>query len=124
MTVGPLAGALIELLERREVSRRPSVWAVGWLPLAAGELPAELLGEIEASGALLVAEEHVATGGAGEALARCLLERGVSVRRFGHAAARGYPSGRYGSQAWHRQESGLDAMSLLQRLAKLRSEIA
>ena len=121
VVVGPLVGGLLGLLESRSESERPSVWSLGWLPVVADDLPPELLAEIEESGALLVAEEHVATGGAGQALASCLLERGVRVRSFEHAFARGYPSGRYGSQAWHRCESGLDPMSLAQRISKLRS---
>ncbi len=124
ISVGPLAGGLVAALLDRATSERPAVWALGALPIEPGQLPAELVTEIERLGALLVAEEHVATGGAGEAIARCLLERGVRVARFGHACARGYPSGRYGSQAWHRRECGLDAVSLVERMAKLWSEAA
>lgn len=124
IAVGPLAGELVGALLERPEATRPSLWVLGSLPVAPAELPAELLGEIERSGTLLVTEEHVATGGAGEALARCLLERGVRVGRFEHAPARGYPSGNYGSQAWHRRECGLDAASLLDRAAKLRSGVA
>ena len=46
------------------------------------------------------------------------------VGRFEHVAARGYPSGQYGSQAWHRRECGLDAAALIDRLAMLRSGVA
>jgi transketolase len=91
--------------------------------VAPDELPDPLVASIERTGALLVAEEHVATGGAGEALARCLLERGVHVARFGHACARGYPSGAYGSQAWHRRECGLDAASLVRHGERLWSGV-
>ena len=124
ISVGPLAGGLVAEILNRAESERPAVWALGALPLEPAQLPDDLVRELERSGALLVAEEHVATGGAGEAIARCLLERGVRVGRFGHACARGYPSGRYGSQAWHRRECGLDAVSLVERIAKLWSEAA
>jgi transketolase len=123
LAVGPLAGPLVGALSGRAESERPAVWALGVLPIEAAEIPAELLAAVERGGTLLVAEEHVATGGAGEALARCLLERGVKPARFEHACARGYPSGRYGSQAWHRRECGLDAASLVERSQKLWSEV-
>lgn len=123
ISVGPLVGGLVAALMDRPESARPAVWALSVLPVRAPDLPDELVVDLERSGALLVAEEHVATGGAGEAVARCLLERGVRLGRFGHACARGYPSGRYGSQAWHRRECGLDAVSLVEHIAKLRSEI-
>jgi transketolase len=122
VVVGPLVGPLVAALLERAEAERPAVWALGGLPVASAEIPTDLLTEIERSGALLVAEEHVATGGAGESIARCLLERGVGVARFEHVCARGYPSGRYGSQAWHRRECGLDASSLIERSAKLWSE--
>jgi len=124
IAVGPLAGELVAALLEQPPAARPSLWALGRLPLEPTGLPAPLVAEIEGSGALLVAEEHVATGGAGETLARCLLESGVRVGRFEHVAARGYPSGQYGSQAWHRRECGLDAAALLDRLATLRSGVA
>ena len=123
ITVGPLAGPLVGALLDRSETARPSVWALAELPVLPDSLPRALLTAIEAGGSLLVAEEHVATGGAGEAIARCLLEGGVRVRRFEHICAQGYPSGRYGSQAWHRQECGLDAASLIERSDRLWSEI-
>jgi transketolase len=124
IAVGPLAGPLVAALHARPERARPSLWALGELPIVAGDLPRALVADIERSAALVVAEEHVATGGAGEALARRLLESGVRVGRFEHVAARGYPSGGYGSQAWHRRECGLDAESLLARVEALRSRAA
>lgn len=119
LCVGPLVGPVLCEYESLSVSERPALWLLSKLPIFPGDLPAELAHEIEESGTLLVAEEHVATGGAGERIARCILERGLRVPRFELACARGYPSGAYGSQAWHRRECGLDAQSLLERIAKL-----
>jgi len=124
IAVGPLAGPIVAALQARPERSRPSLWALGKLPLVAGDLPEGLVADIERSRVLVVAEEHVATGGAGEGLAGRLLQSGVTVGRFEHVAARGYPSGRYGSQAWHRRECGLDAESLLARVAALRSRAA
>jgi len=77
------------------------------------ELPAAFLTDVETTGHLVVAEEHVASGGLGAMLARTLLLQGVAPRHFTHRHALGYPSGRYGSQAYHRRECGLDAAALL-----------
>ena len=46
-------------------------------------------------------------------IALALMERGKSPERFATRSAKGYPSGRYGSQAFHRRESGLDAASVV-----------
>jgi transketolase len=42
-----------------------------------------------------------------EALSHLLLTKGVCPRLLISLHATGYPSGRYGSQSWHQQESGL-----------------
>ena len=119
LCVGPLAGAALAEFESRAPAERPALWVLSQLPVAPDELPDEFVSDIESSGTLLVAEEHVATGGAGERIARCILERGLRVPRFEVACARGYPSGLYGSQNWHRRESELDPRSLLERIVKL-----
>lgn len=119
LCVGPLVGGVLRDYESLAEPGRPALWLLSQLPVLPEELPAQLISDVERGGGLLVAEEHVATGGAGERIARCLLERGVQVPRFELACARGYPSGAYGSQTWHRKESGLDAQSLLERSAKL-----
>jgi hypothetical protein len=46
-------------------------------------------------------------------VATALLTAGVMPRSFAHRHALGYPSGRYGSQSWHRAECGLDVASML-----------
>lgn len=111
---GPLVGGLLAAVDGLPGTRRPNIWLVSELP--PGDPPASFLADVEATGHLVVAEEHVATGGLGERLARDLLLRGVAPRRFTHRCARGYPSGRYGSQPYHRRECGLDAASLLAAL--------
>ena len=118
VAVGPIGGALVEALHSLPPGERPSLWLLGELPIS--ELPSALASELERCARLMVVEEHVATGGAGEALARMVLEHGLRLDGFEHATALGYPSGRYGSQAWHRRECGLDSASLLARLQKLR----
>lgn len=115
VAVGPLAGPLAGALLGMDPARRPQLWALGRLPWVG--LPTALLDAIDAGGHLAVVEEHVATGGAGQALAATLLALGRPPRRFTHAHARGYPEGAYGSQAYHRRENGLDPESLLARLA-------
>lgn len=120
VAVGPIAGGLVGALQALPEADRPSLWVLGELPVEPDRIPAAFESELARCGRLLVVEEHVATGGAGEAIARLVLERGLRVDGFEHACARGYPSGRYGSQTWHRRECGLDTDSLLPRIAKLR----
>jgi transketolase len=112
LVVGPLVGGLLGALGPLEATRRPDLWVATELPFTIDEIPAEFTASVRRSGHLIVIEEHVAHGGVGELLARCLLSAGVAPRRFTHHHAAGYPSGRYGSQEFHRRECGLDAASI------------
>lgn len=114
LACGPLAGGLIGAIRELPRDRRPTLWLVSELPFDA--LPGEFLADVRRTPHLVAVEEHVATGGVGERLARELLLRGVVPRRFTHRHALGYPSGRYGSQAFHRRECGLDPASILAAL--------
>lgn len=115
VAVGPLAGALWTACLALPPQTRPQIWAWSELPLDP-EPPQALLEALRRVGSLAVVEEHVAQGGAGQALAAWLLEAGLAPKRFRHFSARGYPSGNYGSQVFHRAESGLDPRSVLQAL--------
>ena len=120
VAVGPLVGSLLAALDAAEGGHAdPEVWSLVELPLVPEAVPEGLLQSLARSRRLLVVEEHVATGGAGEAIAAFVLEAGVGLDAFGRAVARGYPSGRYGSQAFHRRECGLDSETLLARIEKL-----
>ena len=109
--IGPVIAPVVAACHAMDPAERPSVWVVAELPLA--EVPEALLDDLGRSDHLVVVEEHVARGGLGEMLAHRLLLDGRSPRRFTHHCARGYVSGRYGSQRFHRRESGLDAESVL-----------
>jgi transketolase len=113
VVVGPLAGGILALARDLPEARRPSVWVLAELPVRPTEIPAALLDDIHQNGHVLVAEEHVAHGGAGASLAHAFAAARIAPRRFSHRFALGYPGGRYGSQHYHRRESGLDASSIL-----------
>jgi transketolase len=113
--VGPIAGGLWSAAIGLAEKQRPTVWGLSELPF--GDAPSELLNDLERSGHLVVVEEHVPHGGAGTDLAAHLLARGRAPRRFTQKAAIGYASGLYGSQRFHRLESGLDPAAIVSELA-------
>lgn len=118
--VGPLAGPILGTLSAWAEAERPSVWVLAELPVQPDTLPADFLADLGRAGTLFVVEEHVAQGGAGQMLAHALLQRGAAPARFIHRCAAGYPSATYGSQAFHRRESGLDADGIAAALRTLR----
>ena len=116
LMVGPLAGGILAAAQTLPESQRPSLWVLCELPIVATEIPAAFVADFEQSGHLIVVEEHVAQGSAGASLAHALLCAQTTPRRFTHRFARGYPSGHYGSQLYHRKECGLDPASILKLL--------
>ena len=116
LIVGPLAGAYLGALRNRARANRPSLWLLTELPITVEGIPATFIGDLRRSEHLIVIEEHVAQGSAGQMLAHTLLIAGIAPKRFQHRHALGYPSGLLGSQVFHRKESGLDPESALEAL--------
>jgi transketolase len=116
LVIGPVAGKLIDAVSQIDESARPNLWVVTELPLR--DLPGEFLADVRRRDALLVVEEHVVQGGLGQMIAHRLLSMGMAPRRFLHRAAKGYCSGLYGSQKFHRKECGLDPQSIMADLQR------
>jgi len=116
VVVGPLVGSYLEPLRSLPANIRPSVWSLTELPLDQAKIPEEFWADLERESHLIVAEEHVAHGSACHALGHLLLSIGRAPKRLTHLCAKGYVSGLYGSQTFHRKESGLDSDSLLKLL--------
>ncbi len=111
LATGPLAGGVWDALRGLDEAVRPTLWLLSELP--PGELPEAFLADLARSRRLLVAEEHVAQGGVASMIATALLARGRAPERFVARTARGYPSGLYGSQRFHRAECGLDPAAIV-----------
>ena len=109
--LGPIAGVAWKALFEAPLEKRPEVWAVTELPLA--DPPPEIGAAIKGGAGLAVMEEHARQGGLGMALLYALGRLGVAPKVFIHMTALGYPSGNYGSQAFHRRECGLDEEGVL-----------
>ena len=62
---------------------------------------------------LYVFEEHVAQGGLGMHVSHIIAKTGLSLKQFSHHHAFGYPALNFGSQNFHRKESGLDQDTIL-----------
>jgi transketolase len=83
------------------------------------DIPAELSASIREKRRVVVIEEHYGACGLAEALSHLFLTRGVIPESLTSLHAVGYPSGRYGSQRWHQEESGLAGQALFSRLEKV-----
>ncbi len=113
VSMGPVVEGLYDLTSPRLLDEL-ELWSVGTFPLE--DLPAELSASILEKGRVITIEEHYEPCGLGEALSHRLLTSGVVPRSMTSLCAAGYPSGRFGSQRWHQEESGLRGPSLVSRL--------
>lgn len=119
LVVGPLVGPILEAVQRMDPAVAPDLWLFSELPVR--DFPADFLADLKRSDHLIIVEEHVATGSAGQQIASLLLARGLAPKYFHHRTALGYVSGLYGSQKFHRAESGLDPASVLALLDEVPS---
>jgi transketolase len=94
------------------------LFAISQLPLS--NVDAGFIESVQSSGQVLVLEEHAQRGGLGEYIAAMLGRVGVHFRLY-HRHAMGYPNQRYGSQAYHQMQSGLDASSIKTLVAEISS---
>ena len=113
LVIGPLAGGILKSLNKRPEEDAPELWLISELPLLKAEYYREFIKALRIKKCLCVVEEHVAQGGLGQIMAHFLAREGVELRSFRHLHAQGYPSGNYGSQLYHRKESGIDPQSVL-----------
>lgn len=110
---GPVLGNIFEL-EDSLIQSGAEVWAVGQFPLAA--LPLELIRSLKEKKKVIVMEEHHGQCGLNEAFAALLLRHIDFPIAFESICAEGYPSGKYGSQRWHQEESSLAGEPLLKKI--------
>ena len=114
VALGPMVHPLTQACEGLDVD----LWVCNRLPVPDFEL---CLASLARTGKLLVVEEHSRRGGLAEYLSLELLRRGCAPTRLESCHAQGYPNGRYGSQNYHRQVNGLDAVSLRHRMLEMLS---
>jgi transketolase len=117
VSIGPIAGSLIEKLESLPYNKRPQLWIVSELPLKYNPLPEELIKALIQSKKLTVIEEHVAHGGLGSSIALYLFEHAIKLDEFHYCYAKAHHYKTYGSQTFLRAQSGLDVKTLTKRIS-------
>ncbi|MCF0060792.1 transketolase [Dyadobacter chenwenxiniae] len=115
--LGPIANNVMTALSLSEdLASKVNVVTALHFPL---NITDEVETLIKKAPAILVAEEHISTGGLAQQLSVQLLEKGIFPRSFKSLKAEGYPNGRYGSQTYHQKLSGLDPDSIVSHIGQL-----
>jgi transketolase len=109
LVCGPLVGGIVSAAMARV--QPPSIWVLSELPVE--DIPSEFIRDLERSNKLVIVEEHVAAGGAGQAVAAKLLCSGRAPAQFVHLHASAEVPHRYGSQKYHRKACGIDPEAVL-----------
>ncbi|WP_025761259.1 transketolase family protein [Dyadobacter tibetensis] len=121
IALGPIANNVIQAMEEfPELKERINILSVLRFPL---EISTEIRTILSQTPNILVAEEHIGTGGLAQQLSVPLLESGIPIRFFKSIKAEGYPNGKYGSQGYHQKLSGLDSTSIAQSVMALNAMI-
>jgi transketolase len=107
--LGPLAGMIWEIILEMPKENRPTLWAVNNFNI--DDIPIKFLKNINDK-KLYVFEEHVAQGGLGMLLSHVIITKNISLKKFSHHHAFGYPKLNFGSQSFHREQSGLDKKTI------------
>lgn len=114
--VGPIVGGILKILQSNTLNDLPDLWVLSELPIKSDEIPEAFLESIQRSKDLIVVEEHYAHGSVGQGLTYMLCNMGQAPLNFTHRHAKGYITGYYGSQDFHRRESCLDSHSIFSLL--------
>jgi transketolase len=114
---GPVGQHAIEALLQLDSIENADIFLLNHFPLK--NLSNSMQASLEKTKKVLVVEEHVEIGGAGSQLSYILLTKQIQVDVFISICAKGYPSGTYGNQAFHQEESGLDTESIKETLLKI-----
>jgi transketolase len=116
VVLGPLIHHALAAVSRVGKSDAVDLWSITELPFS---IPQQLLHSISDHKKLVVVEEHIKAGGFGEKLLCSLQEKHVVLEDLIHLYAGGYPSGRYGSQEFHRRENDLDSLGIQKHIRRL-----
>jgi transketolase len=107
IALGPVVNNVIKALQDEGLTQNADIFTAYKLPIT--EMPEELKRSLAKSKKCMVVEEHVSTGGLGERIALLILQHSIILDIYLHLHAKGYPSGLYGNQDFHQQDSQLDA---------------
>ncbi|WP_186647378.1 transketolase [Fluviispira vulneris] len=114
--IGPIVSEYLKL-ENNNFSC--SVWLLSKLSNGENILDENFIHDVLRTRKLLIVEEHLEHGSAATMIAYELCKRNIHLEKFIHLCAKGYPSGKYGSQSFHQKESNIDSDSIFHSINRL-----
>jgi transketolase len=114
IALGPVVHNVLDAITQ---NNNVDVFTILTLPVV--EFSEALLKSISETKKVIVVEEHVERGGLGEHVLSLFAKKSIHVSEFVSLHAKGYPNKLYGNQAFHQQESGLDADNIKNEITAL-----
>lgn len=113
VVLGPLLQNVINNIHVQ--NGQVDLWVVTEMPF---RVPLAFYASVKRTRKIIIAEEHVPTGGLGHNLISELGKKGIHSKII-HLASNGYPSKLYGSQSFHHKDNGLDSDSVSKHIHEL-----
>ncbi|BBH53879.1 transketolase [Fluviispira sanaruensis] len=114
--IGPIVS---EFLKIESSDHNCSVWLLSKLSNGENILDKDFIQDVQSTRKLLIVEEHLEHGSAASMITYEFCKRNIHLEKFIHLCAKGYPSGKYGSQSFHQKESNIDSNSIFQTINEL-----
>jgi len=115
IVVVALGPVVQNVMNAAEMVEGADVWSITEIPFS---LPPSFYKSILKTKKILVVEEHVQSGGLGQALLSKLSKKTLNME-FAHNFSKGYVSKLYGSQTYHLKDTGLDDKSIYRQMMNL-----
>ena len=112
---GPVLNNIFQI--KKELLDDLEIWLVSLFPF--GEIPEELIETMNKTKKLIFIEEHKQEGSIAESLSLTLLKNLEHKIKVLCLHAKGYISGKYGSQKWHQNENSLAGKNLEREISKM-----
>ena len=111
ISIGSITGKLMHESYEKFTGIPHKIWSLSKFPLLENNFPDELIYDLKNAQNVIIVEEHIQQGSASSMIALHLMQAGIAVRKYISLNVKGYLSGFYGNQQFHRDENNLNLES-------------
>lgn len=115
--MGPIINEILQHPKWDEIKDDIELFSFQQFPII--ELNATMETSLKRTKQLICVEEHVEAGGLAQQLSLAIHKANLTLENFLSKHALGYPDNKYGSQSFHQEQSGLNAVQLIQDIKNM-----
>ncbi|MEI7595865.1 MAG: transketolase [Bacteroidota bacterium] len=114
LTIGPIIRNVIAAIVEDSINKSIDLYNFVEFPFI--DFPDCFIESLKRSRRLLIIEEHIKRGGVAEDVSLKIHENKIDLSQIISLNCKGYPSGRYGDQNFHLNESGLSTKKIIKTI--------